>query len=152
MIGQEQVRWQPLGSGRIAPQGSIADRALADRLATYKRQVAGRYRSISPADLAKALPPGPYILSPKLDGETWFLHASEDEVCLLSPTGRLITDVPVTGEATHLLASRVHTTGSGLLWFSTLPFFGQRCATVEARGVRIGEKPLAPPAVPLENP
>ncbi|MFT4626672.1 MAG: hypothetical protein ACI8PZ_005350 [Myxococcota bacterium] len=55
-------------------------------------------------------------------------------------------------EATHLLASRVHTTGSGLLWFSTLPFFGQRCATVEARGVRIGEKPLAPPAVPLENP
>jgi hypothetical protein len=54
-------------------------------------------------------------------------------------------------EATHLLASRVHTTGSGLL-IGTRPLFGERCASVEARGVRIGEKPLAPPAAPIENP
>ena len=31
MIALEQVRWQPLGTGRMAPQGSIGDRALADR-------------------------------------------------------------------------------------------------------------------------
>ena len=76
MIAQEQARWQPLGTGRIAPQGSVADRALADRMAAYKRQVAGRYRSVSPADLASALPAGPYITSPKLDGETWFVRVA----------------------------------------------------------------------------
>ena len=48
MITQEQVRWQALGSGRVAPQGSVADRGLADRMAAYKRQVAGRYRSAPP--------------------------------------------------------------------------------------------------------
>jgi len=106
VITQEQVRWQPLGTGRIAPQGSVADRALAERIATYKRQVAGRYRSVSPAELATTLPPGPYILSPKFDGETWCLHAVDGEARLLSPTGRIIADVPVTEEAGRLLADR----------------------------------------------
>ena len=54
-------------------------------------------------------------------------------------------------EATHLLASRVHSTASGLS-VGLQPIFGERCATVEARGVRIGDKPLAPPSVPTENP
>ncbi|HUT37529.1 MAG TPA: AAA family ATPase [Planctomycetota bacterium] len=106
MIAQEQARWQPLGTGRIAPQGSIADRALAERLAAYKRQVAGRYRSVSPADLATALPPGPYSISPKLDGETWFLRVTGGEAWLLSPSGKVIGDVPATAEATRLLAGR----------------------------------------------
>jgi len=107
MIAREQARWQPLGTaGRIAPQGSIADRALAQRLAAYKRQVAGRYRSISPADLATALPPGPYLVSPKLDGETWFLRVAGGEAWLLSPSGRVIGDVPATAEASRLLAGR----------------------------------------------
>jgi hypothetical protein len=43
-------------------------------------------------------------------------------------------------EATHLLAHRTHTTSTGLVFFGT-PIFGQRCAAVEARGVKIGEKP-----------
>ena len=106
MIAQEQARWQPLGTGRIAPQGSIADRALAERLAAYKRQVAGRYRSVSPDGLATALPPGPYVISPKLDGETWFLRVAGGEAWLLSPTGRAIADVPATAEARRLLAGR----------------------------------------------
>jgi len=120
MIAQEQARWQPLGTGRIAPQGSIADRALAERLAAYKRQVAGRYRSVSPADLATALPPGPYTVSPKLDGETWFLRVAGAEAWLLSPSGKVIGDVPATAEATRLLAGRdlllageLFTNGSG---------------------------------------
>ena len=103
MIAQEQARWQPLGGGRIAPQGSIANRALAERLAAYKRQVAGRYRSVSPADLVTALPPGPYIISPKLDGETWFVRIAGGEAWLLSPSGKVIGDVPATAEAARLL-------------------------------------------------
>jgi len=109
MIAQEQARWEPLGTGRIAPQGSIADRALAERLASYKRQGAGRYRSVSPADLATALPPGPYVVSPKLDGETRFLRVAGGEAWLLSPNGKVIGDVPATEEARRLLA------GGGLL-------------------------------------
>jgi len=104
MIAQAQARWQPLGTGRIAPQGSIADRALAERLAAYKRQVAGRYRSVSPDGLATALPPGPYVVSPKLDGEAWFLRVAGGEAWLLSPSGRVISDVPATAEAARLLA------------------------------------------------
>lgn len=44
-------------------------------------------------------------------------------------------------EATHLLAHRTHTTSTGLVIAGT-PFFGQRCAAVEARGVKIGDKPF----------
>ncbi|HUT34215.1 MAG TPA: AAA family ATPase [Planctomycetota bacterium] len=104
MIAQEHARWQPLGTGRIAPQGSIADRALAERLAGYKRQVAGRYRSVSPADLTSTLPQGPCLVSPKLDGETWFLRVAGGEAWLLSPSGKVIADVPATAEASRLLA------------------------------------------------
>jgi len=43
-------------------------------------------------------------------------------------------------EATHLLAPRVHTTSTGLL-LGTFPFFGERCAYVNARGVIVGEGP-----------
>lgn len=46
-------------------------------------------------------------------------------------------------EATHLLAHRAHTTSSGVLLFGGRPLFGERCASVEARGVKIGEKPAA---------
>jgi len=45
-------------------------------------------------------------------------------------------------EATHLLAHRAHTTSTGLVVFGQ-PIFGQRCSAVEARGVKIGEKPAA---------
>jgi hypothetical protein len=106
MIAREQARWQPLGAGRIAPQGALAERALAERVSAYKRQVAGRYRSVSPADLPTALPPGPHVLSPKLDGETWFVRAAGGEAWLMSPAGRVIADVPATTEGARLLAGR----------------------------------------------
>ncbi len=44
-------------------------------------------------------------------------------------------------EATHLLAPRVHETVSGIP-LGPFVLFGQRCATVDARGVVIGEKPV----------
>jgi len=44
-------------------------------------------------------------------------------------------------EATHLLTPRVHTTATGLV-FGMWPIFGSRCAIVDARGVRIGERPI----------
>jgi hypothetical protein len=43
-------------------------------------------------------------------------------------------------EATHLISPRVHTTWNGVDLM--LIKFGRRCATVEAHGVRIGERPV----------
>jgi hypothetical protein len=40
----EPARWQPFGTGRMAPAGSLADAALLGRLRAYKREVAGAYR------------------------------------------------------------------------------------------------------------
>jgi AAA+ superfamily predicted ATPase/ATP-dependent DNA ligase len=97
-------RWHPLGAGRIAPAGSVRDAALTARLAAYKRDVAGAYRSVPPADLISTLPPGPYVVSEKVDGETWFLHRTDDTSTLLSPAGKAITGVPLTSETDALLA------------------------------------------------
>lgn len=44
-------------------------------------------------------------------------------------------------EASHLMAPKVHETVTGFSPFG-IPFFGQRCATVEARGVKIGKGPV----------
>jgi hypothetical protein len=96
--------WRPLGDGRSAPAGSVTDTSLASRLVAYKRNVAGTYRSVPPGDIATSLPPGPYVVSEKIDGETWFLHCDGTTSTLLSPTGRAITGIPLTDEATTRLA------------------------------------------------
>jgi hypothetical protein len=44
-------------------------------------------------------------------------------------------------EATHLLANRAHVTATGFT-FGMEPIFGERCAFVEAHGVKIGERPF----------
>ena len=44
-------------------------------------------------------------------------------------------------EATHLLSPRSSSEAHGLLLFG-FPFFGERCATVEAHGVKVGTGPV----------
>ena len=100
----EEPRWQPFGQGRMAPAGSLADPALAARLSAYKRNVAGSYHGVAPGDITTALPPGPYIVSKKVDGETWFLLCDGESATLLSPSGKAITGIPVTAEAERLCA------------------------------------------------
>jgi hypothetical protein len=39
----------------------------------YKRVVAGSYRALVQEDLATTLPHGTLLVSPKIDGELWFL-------------------------------------------------------------------------------
>ncbi|MDP6931904.1 MAG: lipoprotein [Myxococcota bacterium] len=46
-------------------------------------------------------------------------------------------------EATHLVAPRVHTTVDGISLMGKVIIFGERCASVQARGVRIGDGPAA---------
>jgi hypothetical protein len=42
------ARWQPFGTGHVAPAGSVADSTLLGRLHAYKRDVSGAYRSLPP--------------------------------------------------------------------------------------------------------
>ena len=97
------ARWQPFGQGRMAPAGSIPDSALAARLSAYKRNIAGSYNGLAPGDITTALPPGPYIVSEKVDGETWFLNCAGESSTLLSPSGKVIAGIPLTEEACRSL-------------------------------------------------
>ncbi len=73
-------------------------------LSTYKRNVAGAYRSLAPDRIEAELPPGPSTVSEKIDGETWFLHADDERCTLLSPFGKKLEDIPLTDEAMRTLA------------------------------------------------
>ena len=96
----EPARWQPFGTGRIAPAGALTDKALLGRLQTYKREVTGAYRSLPPSEILALLPPGPCLASEKLDGETWFLHRAGDVTTLLSPASHEVAHGAAVGVPT----------------------------------------------------
>lgn len=89
----------PLGKGKFAPAGSIVDKELAKLVSGYKRTIASRYRALTPEELDQ-LPKGGLWVSPKIDGQVWFLVIDDEEVALVAPNGKVITgNVPVLAEA-----------------------------------------------------
>jgi AAA+ superfamily predicted ATPase len=103
----DESRFRPFGRGRAAPIGSIADAALSARLATYKRNVAGQYQSVPPDEIQRKMPPGVHIVSPKIDGEQWFIYSDGGgDALLLSPTCRAVTGIPLTDEAARIIGGR----------------------------------------------
>jgi len=93
----------PLGSGLMYPPGSVRDAELAALLASYKRNVAGAYTTVSPDTIAATIPAGDHIASTKIDGEQWFLCKDDESAVLLSPNGKAITDIPIIKEADRVL-------------------------------------------------
>ena len=90
-------RFRALGKGRIAEQ-ALRDAELASRLAAYKGHVAGSYRAVTAEGMAD-IPSGCWI-SPKIDGELWFLALGDGDPCLINPRGTVIAgDLPVLAEA-----------------------------------------------------
>ncbi len=77
--------------------------AIQTMIAAYKRNVAGAYRSLAPDRIEAELPPEPSIVSEKIDGETWFLHADGECCILLSPFGKKLENIPLTMEAQKVL-------------------------------------------------
>lgn len=69
------TRWQPLGSGRQSPPGALRNARLSERIATYKRNIAGAYHNLSLDDLGTILLAGPCWVSPKIDGMTAYLFS-----------------------------------------------------------------------------
>jgi len=81
--------------GRKAGVGGLADLVLLDRLLRYKRQVAKRYRVLDSAQIERAMPKGHLWISPKLDGELWFLVRSGGELALCAHNGRVLHGIPL---------------------------------------------------------
>lgn len=77
--------------------------AIQSAISAYKRNVAGSYRSCAPGDMLTTLPPGPCVVSEKIDGETWFLHADSECCVLRSPFGKTLMNIPLTGDAERIL-------------------------------------------------
>jgi len=101
---------RPCGKGQHSPGGSVTNRDLATAIRRYKRGVASRYGALVPDELDTRLPPGPYLVSPKVDGEQWCLVFEGDDVFLANPAGRVLSgDIPVLVEARGM-ASRVEGT------------------------------------------
>ena len=115
----------PLGaSGEVG--ANLLDTGLVDQLAAYKRRVAGNYRPLAPGDIEQ-LAPGKMWISPKLDGEMWFLASWQKQVFLANPKGAVIRGgLPFLPEALKALPD------------GTL-IAGELHARVEGRRSRVGD-------------
>jgi hypothetical protein len=99
-----QTEGAPLGRGSIHPAGSVEDADLMQTVQTYRRRVTSAYRSVRPEEIGVAITGSPYAVSPKIDGELWFLvFDGSSNCCLISSTGRAITGaVPLLDEVRSL--------------------------------------------------
>ena len=101
----------PLGKGQFHPAGSVLDTELMASVHSYRRRVASAYRSIKPEEIATSIFGAPFMVSPKVDGELWFLVLDTDSATLISSNGKAIAgEIPVLLEgkaATAKLKERV---------------------------------------------
>ncbi len=95
---------RPCGKGQHSPGGSVTDPELAGAIRRYKRGIASRYTALVPDEIDAKLPPGPYLVSPKIDGEQWCLVFEDGEVFLANPAGRVLSgDLPLLAEARTMI-------------------------------------------------
>jgi hypothetical protein len=108
-------------TGKSRPElVTLEDAEILSRLQTYKRAVARRYRVLPPEGLEQNLPKGNLWISPKLDGELWFLLKRAGRVVLCAYNGRILegSGVEIDAEA------RLEGVGSALVageLFAALP-------------------------------
>ncbi len=95
----------PLGKGTLHPAGSVLDVELMASVQTYRRRVASAYRSVKPDEIGTGIFGAPFLVSPKVDGELWFLKIEEGSAALISSNGKAIVgDVPILIEAREVAA------------------------------------------------
>jgi hypothetical protein len=106
---------KPVGAGQCLPAGSLLDEQLATALYDYRRRTASAYRSLLPEEIPTRLLGEPMFVSPKIDGELWFMVFDGEDVFLSNPKGRLLVgDLPLLKEArkfTHRAALRTVVAG-----------------------------------------
>ena len=92
-----------LGSGQFLRPGSLGNSNLAGLLMRYRRNVASAYSSVSPEKISSVFTVGPFHISPKIDGELWFLIFDKGDVFLASSAGAVIFgDIPILLEASKV--------------------------------------------------
>ena len=62
-----------LGSGQMIQNGGIADKEVFSKLMGYRKSVVAGYRSLLVEDISSNIAFGEMYVSPKIDGELWFL-------------------------------------------------------------------------------
>ncbi len=95
---------EPYGSGRKAPIGALLDDELGGVLKRYKRQVAKRYRVVEPEAAERLLPAEDLFVSPKLDGELWFLVRKAGDTALVAYNGRILHGIALLRDVAPRLA------------------------------------------------
>jgi len=96
----------PAAGGSLHPRASLADTDLLDLLAWYKRVVASSYRIVRDDDLSR-VPGGELHVSPKIDGQLWYLVKTGGEVLLVAHNGRVLSGgVPLLVEARKTFGAR----------------------------------------------
>jgi ATP-dependent DNA ligase len=99
---------RPLGKGLQSPAGSVRDSELSVMFRNYKRGIASRYRAIVRDEIEQTLR-GPLMVSPKIDGEIWFLVMGDGEAFFASPSGRVISGAVPALQEVAKAADKAHT-------------------------------------------
>ncbi len=137
--------FEPYGKGQKAPMGALLDVELLARLRRYKRQVAKRYRVVEPEVVERLLPDEPMFVSPKLDGELWFLVYAPPPngagVALVAYNGRVLTGVTTLDGVAQKLANAPSLVIAGELYAP--PATGER-ARNHHTGAALSEPKLEP--------
>lgn len=90
----------PFGSGVITDYNCVADTGLMQQMVRYRRAVAGSYQAVTRDEIAGKFTNGRFAVSPKIDGEIWFLMCHENDACLVNPRGQVIHGgIPILDEA-----------------------------------------------------
>lgn len=85
-----------MSSLTVTSPGTFLDPVIKPLLDGYRQVVAQRYTPCPPSDLRRLLAAPPFHVSRKIDGELWFLGASDDGAVLVAGNGRVGTgQVPV---------------------------------------------------------
>ena len=101
----------PFGAGVITDYNCVKKTDLMNLMIRYRRMVAGGYQAVTREEISERFPGGRFVVSPKIDGEIWFLVLDGNDACLVSPRGRVIHGaVPLLEEARGFAARCAGTT------------------------------------------
>ena len=127
MVSQSAPNSRNLGKGTITEFG-LTDFSLLSQLMSYKARVAGSYRAILAEDIS-TISSGEW-LSPKIDGELWFLCFEHQKVLLSNYRGTTITgDIPILNDAS----------GCAKNFDGKLVIAGELHTIVDGRRCRVGD-------------
>jgi len=90
---------KPLGSGQSVESDGIVAPEVLSKLKGYRKTVVAGYRPLVLDEINSNLTSCEMHISPKIDGELWFMIIEKDEVVLSNMRGKLIAgDIPLLSE------------------------------------------------------